>query len=404
MEKSTAAESLNAETLEPIETINLRVPESSTSSRRLQVVAEWDRITFDLQGDSEREYLEKEVFEKVLMQGVKVDSEGNIYVSTARWGGRQIPSTVSQVVKGDEGPKLQPFPSKEFNEPGNAEALQSVLGFEIDRNDVMWILDQGHIGGRSSPPGAEKVVLWDLKAGRELQRYVFEKESDNESSFLNDIVVDNDTGYAYITDSGNSSEPVQGGLIVYDSNKDRARRVLDSTVFTNDQPGFRFRIKNRPVLKESPMRTGADGIALSGDKKTLYWTNLSGEKLYALPTATLRDFSTTEADIRSSVRIVGDLPSNTDGMACDREGNLYMTALQLNGILLRKKEGSKSSIFVSHPEMVWPDTLGWHDGWLYVTSNKLNFWNDGAVSFQNPEFPNFRIWRIYTGGRSYLHP
>jgi hypothetical protein len=32
-----------------------------------------------------------------------------------------------------------------------------------------------------------------------------------------------------------------------------ARRVLDRTMFTNDDPGFFFNIDGRPVLKNAPM-------------------------------------------------------------------------------------------------------------------------------------------------------
>jgi sugar lactone lactonase YvrE len=100
--------------------------------------------------------------------------------------------------------------------------------------------------------------------------FVFGAEhSDQTCSFLNDIVVDNDSGFAYRTDSGIFCDPLDGGLIVYDSRNNTARRVLDATLFTNDDPNFFFNIGDRPVLKNGRMRTGADGIALSGDKRTL---------------------------------------------------------------------------------------------------------------------------------------
>nr|WP_229725384.1 hypothetical protein [Paenibacillus abyssi] len=34
---------------------------------------------------------------------------------------------------------LEAFPSWEWNEPGNANVLQSVLGYEIDEYNRMWI-------------------------------------------------------------------------------------------------------------------------------------------------------------------------------------------------------------------------------------------------------------------------
>jgi sugar lactone lactonase YvrE len=368
-----------------------------------EVVAEWNRLVYDL-GDpaAEKAYLDQQLYKKVLMQGAKVDSKGNIYVSTARWGGPEVPATLSKLVKKDGQWVLQPFPSREANAVGDRKGLQAVLGFEIDRNDVMWILDQGHVAGKPSEPGAEKLVLWDLKANREIQRYEFsDADSDKKCSFLNDIAVDNDTGFAYITDSGIFCDPLKGGLIVYDSKKNRARRVLDATAWTNDEK-FTFVINGRSVLKKSPMRTGADGIALSGDKKTLYWTNLTGNRLLALPTALLRNFKTSEQALNKAVKVVATLPSNTDGMTSDRANNLIMTALTLNGLMLRDAKGGKVNKWIELPNAEWPDTLAWGpDGDLYVVTNHLHSWVDGDMNFDNPPQPNFRIWRIKTPRKPY---
>jgi hypothetical protein len=109
--------------------------------------------------------------------------------TTARWGGPEIPATVSKLVKNGDTYELLPFPDEKLNDIANPKGLKAVLGFEIDRNDVMWILDQGHIAGQPSAPGAEKLVLWDIKASKEIQRYEFPAEvADKTCSFLNDIV------------------------------------------------------------------------------------------------------------------------------------------------------------------------------------------------------------------------
>ena len=380
---------------------------ASAQTPDFEIVAAWNHLPFIFEDEAaEQAYWADETHRQVLMQGIKLDSAGTIYVSTARWGGADVPATLSRLVEGDDGWVLEPYPSKEMNEAGDPASLQAVLGFEIDRNDVMWILDQGHIAGQPSEPGAEKLVLWDIAENREIHRYEFtEEDSDRTCSFLNDIVVDNDTGFAYITDSGIFCDPLDGGLIVYDSNSGTARRVLDATVFTNDQAGFVFRIDNRSVLAEAPMRTGADGIALSGDGSTLYWTNLTGNRLYALDTALLRDFETPEHVLRTAVREVAVLPSNTDGMTADNDGNLYMTGLMLNGLMYMDAETGEVSSFFVHPDMVWPDSLAWGpDGSLYAVSNHLHHWVDGVMDFDDPDHMNFRIWRFPIGGESYLQP
>lgn len=380
----------------------------ATAAPKLEVVAEWNRLSYDL-GDpaAEQAYLDAQTYKKVLMQGVKVDSKGTMYVSTARWGGKDVPATLSKLVRRGNEWKLQPFPSMEANAIDNPQGLKAVLGFEIDRNDVMWILDQGHVAGAPSGPGDEKLIAWDLKANKEVARYVFnDADTDKKCSFLNDVVVDNDAGFAYITDSGIFCDPLKGGLIVYDIQANKAKRVLSAPQFVNDE-AFTFRIHGRDVLKAkdgkpNPMRTGADGIALSGDKKTLYWTNLTGNRLLSLPTALIRDFGKSEAEVQAAVKVVATLPSNTDGMTADRDGHLYMTGLTLNGVMHRHaKTGAITTLF-SDPAISWPDTLAWGPGGsLYLVSNHLHLWVDGDMDFDKPAVPNFRIYRTQLGAQPY---
>lgn len=376
---------------------------------KLEVVAEWTRLSYDL-GDkaAEKAYDDQQIYKKVLMQGAKVDSHGNIYVSTARWGGKDVPATLSKLVKKGKEWKLQPFPSKAVNDINNPKGLKAVLGFEIDRNDVMWILDQGHVAGAPSGPGDEKLVAWDLKTGKELVHYEFsDADTDKKCSFLNDVAVDNDSGVVYISDSGIFCDPLKGGILVYDIKSNTAKRVLSAPEWVNNED-YSFKIHGRDVLKQKDgrpngMKTGADGIALSGDKKTLYWTNLTGNRLMSVPTATIRDFGKSEDQIKADIKVVNTLPSNTDGMTADRDGNLYLTALGLNGIMKRDAATGQVTTFASNDDVSWPDTLAWGPkGGLYLVSNHLHLFVDGDMDFDKPAVPNFRIYRVQTTAKPYL--
>lgn len=366
----------------------------------LEVVAQWDRVQYDL-GDAaaEKAYNDSETYKKVLMQGVQVDAQGNLYVSTARWGGKDVPATLSKLVKQSDGSfKLQPYPSKAFNDVANPAGIKAVLGFAIDRNNILWMLDQGHVDGVPTSSRDEKLIGWDITNNVEKYRIEFaDGLYDKTCSFLNDVVVDNDNGFVYISDSGIRCDPLKGALMVYDYKNNVVRRLLDGDVLTQDEAGFTFKIHGRSVLKNGPMRTGADGIALSGDKKTLYWTNLTGNNLYSVPTALLRDMATPEATIRAAVR-AESIPSNTDGLSADRDNNVYLTALTMNGVLKRDAStGAVAPLFTSD-DISWADTLAWGpDGALYVLSNHLHLWVDGDMNFATPNpVPNFRIYR-YNG-------
>lgn len=381
-------------------------PEPARTPTDATVVAEWNRLSYDL-GDAakEKEYDDKQIYKKVLMQGVKVDAAGTMYVSTARWGGPEVPATLSKLVQKDGVWKLQPFPSKEMNRIDNPMGLKAVLGFEIDRNDVMWILDQGHVAGAPNAPGDAKLVVWDLKTNRELQRYVFSaEEADPKCSFLNDVVVDNDSGFAYITDSGIMCDPLKGGLIVFDSHAGKARRILSADKYTNDE-AFTFQIHGKNVTKANPMRTGADGIALSGDKRTLYWSNLTGNHLMSLPTTSLRDFAMPESDIRAAVKVEKTLPSNMDGMTSDRDNNLVMTALSLNGLTLWDRKSDQIAPYFTDDKVSWADTISWGpNGSLYFVTNHLQQFVDNEMDFDHPPTANFRIYRMSTGRQPYTAP
>jgi sugar lactone lactonase YvrE len=111
-----------------------------------------------------------------------------------------------------------------------------VLGFEIDRNDVMWILDQGQVTGAPSGTGDEKLIGWNLKTGKEVARYEFsDADSDKKCSFLNDVAVDNDSGLVYISDSGIFCNPLKGGILVSDIKANKAKRVLSAPEWVNDE-------------------------------------------------------------------------------------------------------------------------------------------------------------------------
>ena len=102
------------------------------------------------------------------------------------------------------------------------------------------------------------------------------------------------------------------------------------------------------------------------------------------------------------MKVEATLPSNTDGMTADREGNLYMTALTLNGIMKRDVKTGQVSTFVSNDQISWPDTLSWGpNGSLYLVSNHLHLWVDGDMDFDKPAVPNFRIYKMNVGAQPY---
>lgn len=117
---------------------------------------------------------------------------------------------------------------------------------------------------------------------------------------------------------------------------------------------------------------GSDGIALSSDGETLYWTALGSRYLHSIPTARLRDNSPhSEIQAQASIRSLGQ-KGTSDGLETDSNGFVYAGHFEQNAIDIIDPVTGLTSIFVRDPRIGWPDTLAIaSDGYLYFTDNQL---------------------------------
>lgn len=103
---------------------------------------------------------------------------------------------------------------------------------------------------------APKLLLFDLNTNQFLRTFVFpDAVAPYNSSFLNDIVVDEVHGVAYMSDTG-----AVGGIVVYDFASNTARRWGGDPSQQAD-PNFNFTINGTSYH----FPTNEDGIALSAD-------------------------------------------------------------------------------------------------------------------------------------------
>lgn len=371
-----------------------------------EVLFHWNRLEWLFSDeDQKNEFYQKEYWKGAMPAGFKVDKQGNYYLSVPRWAAG-IPATVNKIEVVDGKPMLSAYPSWEMNRIGDPTALQSVLGWEIDELNRAWFLDQGHIEGKPCIEGAQKIVCWDLTRNELVESIPVPNEiADFTASFLNDLMIDNANGFVYIADSGIFTDPLQGGLIVYNMRTKELRRVLHQHVSTQDVPGYWFKIAEKSVWKDRPMRTGADGIALSADRKTLYWCPLTGRNLYAIDTAFLRDFSISQEAIEIAVQDLGDKGTNTDGLGADNLGRIYYTRLEGMGIGIYDPEQRSFRPYITDQRMIWVDGMTFDShGNLIFNSNRLHELFGGDLDWDDPY--NLIVWTAYLGEgvKSYLYP
>jgi sugar lactone lactonase YvrE len=230
------------------------------------------------------------------------------------------------------------------------------------------------------------------------------------TSFLNDVVVDNINGFVYITDSGNGwpDPPLNGAIIVYDMRTKTFRRVLERHFSTQDFPGFVFEIDNQPAeFNDKPIKIGADGIALSADRSTLYYCQVTGRNLYAIDTALLNDFSTPLKELYRAVERMGSKGTTTDGMHADNKGNVFYTMLEGKGIGIYIAENGSFQKFISDDFMLWVDGVAFDQrGSIIFNSNRLHQMftrNQESIDWNYPY--NLIIWKAFVGDdvKSYLY-
>lgn len=371
-----------------------------------QMLLCWNRLDWAFPDENMKSQFEANQYWKhAIPTGVKVDRNGVMYAAVPRWA-EGIPATLNRVIKKDGNAILGAFPSWEWNQAGKVDFLQSVMGYEIDECNRMWILDQGKIAYAPSEPGSQKLVIWDLNSDRLLDCIRIPDEiASYRTSFLNDIVVDNRNGFAYITDSGNGwpDHPIVGGIIVYNMKTKTFRRVLDQSFSTQNFPGFEFEIDYRPAHN----KLGVDGIALSADRRTLYYCPLTARNLYAIDTAVLRNFNMPLAKICRYVQAPGSKGTTTDGMCADNQGNVFYTMLEGKGIGCYNPQCGQFRKILSDDRMIWVDGVAFDQkGSIIFNSNRLNQVFEDPQTQIDWSFPyNLVVWRAFLGeGRqSYLY-
>lgn len=314
-------------------------------------------------------------FNGAMPTGVTVTREGRIFVNFPRWGD-DVPFTVAEV----KDNRLVPYPNAAVNRADSAEPgshLLSVQSVVADGQGRVWILDTAAPGFSQPVAGGAKLVAVNLKTNQIEKTVIFPAEAIRPATYVNDMRFDfriGKAGVAYVTDSSLSGT---GAIIVIDLESGKAVRRLEGDRSTSPEPGFSPVVEGETLLQRhadgttAPFSVASDGIALSPDGKTLYFSPLSGRHLYAVPTALLRDPQVTEAQLSAAVKDLGEKGAS-DGLESDASGAVYAGDYERNAIRKLSVDGQWTTL-AHGPEILWPDTLSvGPDGYLYFTVNQLN--------------------------------
>ncbi|KAF2162025.1 hypothetical protein M409DRAFT_69272 [Zasmidium cellare ATCC 36951] len=358
--------------------------------------------------------------------GIAVASDGRIFATYTRGDDEYTLGVI--VNKTAE----KPYPSAGLNLPpsqlnstwngipfgsGNSTGLISVQAVYITsktstRPETLWVLDTGRPtvhnakGEPSMPyaqPGGPKLVAINLSNDTVYRTYTFPADVHYPDSYLNDLRFDfksnlsgtSGEGIAYLVDSSNEGRP---GFIMVDLGTGESWRRLDQDRSVlrgaNDVPSYQgipFYLRQKGMSVGWQLE-GLDGIQLSPDGKRMYYSPLSTNYLWSVPTANLRanasDDSLVEVFAHANVSNHGQRGGNGNGFEGDSNGLIYQLMPEHNAIYYFDPSDGLTKPFVRDPRIIWPDgaSVG-TDGYIYMNINQLPHqpdWNDGVDGRVHP--------------------
>lgn len=322
------------------------------------------------------------------LTGVAVAKDNRVFVNYPYW----LDNHSYSVVEVKDG-KPVPYPDAEWNSFKKGEDGQNkfvtVQSVVTDDKGFLWVVDAAGIGLGKVYQHSSKVVKINLTTNTIEMIYRFPESVVSEDVYINDIRVDNENGFAYLSNSST------GGIVVLNINTGASRLVLANSSSVKSDANYHFSPLGTELKKGdgSLLKVNSDGIALTPDNQYLYYKPLTDNRLYRIKTNLLRDFKTDEAVLNKSVEDLGKFIT-TDGMIFDKKGNLYLGDLEKNSIVKITPDLKMHTVVKDNEKLIWPDSYSISDdGYLYISNSQIQlmpWFHNGAAQFKKP----FKVLRI----------
>lgn len=319
--------------------------------------------------------------------GMTITPNGSIILSL-----HQFQKAVERVVEITPEGEVLSFPSPAISrgQEGAPFKLDAVLGLQCDKRGVVWMLDNGR-RGETMP----KLVGWDSGEGKLVKIIHLPGPATIPTSFLNDLAVDPEEPYVYITDPASGAD---AAIIVVDLESGLARRVLqgDISVVPGDVDividGRVLEVKRPDGTTVKPMG-GAGPIAVDRKGRWVYFGPMAGEILYRIRTEHLWDSDIDSGELVSRVERYSAKPP-CDGISMDSKDNIYVADVGSKAIGVIRASSKTYEIYEASDRLLWPDGLCFgNDGRLYFYANQLHLmapYNAGRDRTKPP----FQIYKI----------
>ena len=299
------------------------------------------------------------------LTGVAISKKGRLFTNYPLWEGPHRYSLV-EILPGNE---VKPFPNGEMNSWKEGDDGKTkwvcVQAVYIDDQDAMWVVDPACAQMKQVYQNSHKLVKINLETNSIERTYYFEGVA-SEKSYINDVRVDTEKGYAYLTNSN------EGGILVVNLETGTIRQLLQDHLSVKTDPEFKFIIEGRELMKEGkPAKMQSDGIALTPDGEWLYYKPLTDNKLYRIRAKIIRDEQLAPVEVTEWVEDLGPF-TTTDGMIFDHAGNLYLGDLQASA-MMKVDSDHKLTQVLQDNRLIWPDSYSVSDdGYLYISCSQIH--------------------------------
>ena len=339
---------------------------------------------------------------------IRINNKGILFMSVPRHlFGDEIDPYIPSSINYLKDDKLVPWPNLEENDFNNGR-IHSIVGFEIDLDGNMYLLNH--------KKNKERELLVYYKNGtiKDIYNLTQVTTHRHHESLLTNIVLDLTYNFAYISDTGKIFEKnfIQGQL----KNETKSSLII---LNLQNKVAIRFLRKEKSSIPDINHKKindkieinniGLYGIALTCDKRFLYYSPVKSNKLYKINTYYLQD----ERTIRNKDIYELDKKYGSFELMSSARGLFYYTSIEENSVLVnfyQKTLSFDNLRSVRHGEIFDDNipislTFNGTSGFLFYLVNKHNiFINDNLNKELDIDKDNFFIYKVKTNDRSYLYP
>ena len=272
-------------------------------------------------------------------------SDGNIVISLPR-----VYENYSAEIEKDHlaNPALLML-EKDNSKPTKMDTLPkiySVMGFSLDKDNKLYILDQGLIIRSKNEIVKEtsKLLVYTLDqtySDKVNKTYNF-TGIDLTNSLLTDIAVEHSGAYAYIVDSGNLNKNDSiPGIIVINLENSKVYKIL------NNHASFLPKDKNKLNADKKEIRNyfknaiGVNCIQISCNDETIYYSSLKNTKIFSISTGDIKsaikkyenDNSKNKNDILNNIKVnSADIGFKPENFVISSKNNIFALNSELGYI------------------------------------------------------------------------